>query len=349
MKRILILPLFLSLLAVMSCKKKETNPDTEKISYTDGAWIVNEGAFQFGNGSVGFIKRDGSHFDNVFKKVNNRPLGDVFQSMSSYENFYYMVINNSQRIEIADQDMKSIGSIEGFNSPRYFTALSNNKAYVSDFAAEGIWVVNPAEKKIIKKIAYNPSNSGYSPSWTEQMYLNGNTLFVCGVYNGEILVINTTNDEITDTIKVGTQPQWITKDNSGKLWVLCNGSLEKKESALYRINPADKKVEKVIPFTSADANPSRLQINGSGSKLYFLNKGVYEMSINDENLPTMPILKETDFNFYGLGIDPSNSDIYVTDVKDFSRQGVVYKYDATGNLKTSFEAGVVPSAFLFKN
>jgi DNA-binding beta-propeller fold protein YncE len=71
------------------------------------------------------------------------------------------------------------------------------------------------------------------------------------------------------------------------------------------------------------------------------------MSVSDGALPENPVIAMDGKYFYALGIDPQNSDIYVSDALDYTKNGLVYHYDHTGSLLDSLEVGIIPGAFGF--
>jgi hypothetical protein len=81
--------------------------------------------------------------------------------------------------------------------------------------------------------------------------------------------------------------------------------------------------------------------------LYFLNAGVFRMSINDSQLPATAFIPGTSGNFYGLGIHPISGDVYVSDAIDFVQQGKVLRYSSAGTLSSDFTVGIIPGDFLF--
>ena len=92
------------LLLLASCKKDtpavDNNPDIIK---EHGVFIVNEGNYTWSNASVSFYNFvNGQYFEDVFDEVNNRPLGDVAQSIAVSNGKAYIVVNNSNKIEIVD-------------------------------------------------------------------------------------------------------------------------------------------------------------------------------------------------------------------------------------------------------
>src|SRR5512142_3246030 len=95
------------------CEKD--NNSTVQGKFSKGIFVVNEGNFTHGNASISFYDRDSMKVTNdLFSKVNSRPLGDVSQSMAEHNGKYYIVVNNSSKVEIVDKnDFTSTGTITG--------------------------------------------------------------------------------------------------------------------------------------------------------------------------------------------------------------------------------------------
>jgi len=105
--------------------------------------------------------------------------------------------------------------------------------------------------------------------------------------------------------------------------------------------------EKVFTFTDINDVPSRLAINSGGDTLYFLNNGVFQMPVTSSAIPEIAFIPSAGL-FYGLGIDPVNGNIFVSDAVDFVQNGWVYRYDqTTGALLNSYSVETIPGSFCF--
>jgi hypothetical protein len=334
--------IFGCVLFLSSCIKDQPSVDTTKVDLTSaGVYIVNEGNFQFGNASVSYYSiADDAVQEDLFKPANNKSLGDVAQSMCIYNDKAYIVVNNSGKIEVTDsKTFISQGTITGLASPRYFVPVSTTKGYVSDLFSNSISIIDLA--------ANTKSGSISCTGWTEEMIASGGKVFVCNKQRDKVYVINTTSDIISDSILLGYGSNSIKEDKNGKLWVLCNGDDNLKKSAgLYRIDPSSLQVEQSYIFSSG--SPWRLKINGSKDTLYYINNGVYSMSISSSNLPTQPLIEEGNKKFYGLGIDPLSGLIYVADAMDYVQKSTIYRYQSNGTALSSFKSGIISSDFYFK-
>lgn len=340
---------FVILIAVLfaACKKEDTQP--EESGLKDGVFIVNQGNFTAGNASLSYFESATSKLTNdLFYEVNDAPLGDVAQSISIDGELAYIVVNNSGNIYIIDRKTAEFkGKISQLTSPRHFLKINDQKAYVSDLASNSISIVNPESYKLTGEIAVNRS--------TENMVLIGNKAYVAhwsgylqALKNNQVLVIDTETDALVDSIRVGVEPNSMVVDSDSNLWVLCSGGYDNEEiPSLWKINPQNKSVIKKYDFDDISLSPSNLVLNDTGDELFYLNNGVFSMSVSDGVLPESPVIAQDGKNFYALGIDPYNSDIYLSDALDYTKNGLVYRYHPSGNMLDSLEAGIIPGAFGF--
>ena len=321
----------------------------ENIQIPSGAmFIVNEGNFMYGNATLSSydtLKRVVQN--DLFYKVNGLPLGDVAESMTIWNSKGYIVINNSGKIYVMDvASGKYTGKITGLTSPRHMHFVNNQKAYVTDLYAGIITIVNPTTNLITGSIPC-PSH----PS-TEEMVQFGNLLFVsCWSGDKTVLVIDTEKDRIVAEITTGLQPCGLVLDRYDKIWVLCQslpGNGSTNIAMLQKIDPVTKMIEKSIGFP-ATAKPVKLVIDGSGENLFFLLvNDVHKMSVLADQLPSKPFLALQSKLLYGLGIDPHNGNIYVSDALDYQQSGIISRFSASGNLLDTFKAGIIPGRFCFQ-
>ncbi|MCB9230660.1 MAG: hypothetical protein H6581_03310 [Bacteroidia bacterium] len=342
--------LFLLTLVATGLAGCKDGPGKPKGDYADGVFFVNEGAFLSGNSSISFYDRKKKTVtQGVFEDTNDRPLGDVFQSMTLYGKTAFLVVNNSQKMEIVNAgSMESIATVTGFASPRYALPIDVDRTYVSDWVNNHVAVVDMASNTITDTIL-----TGSGP---EQMVMSGNYVFVAnsggfGV-DSTITVIDFKTNQVVHTIAAGYGPTAMLVDENGKVWVLCRGDygdfgnlLDDKAGSLMRINPSTWVVEATFSFGQTE-HPTVMVPGVSGSTLYFMNGAVYQMSIGDNALPTQPFINRS---FYGLGVDPTDGIIYGADAGNFSSAGKVFRYSSLGGLPVdSLEAGIAPNGFAFQ-
>lgn len=340
-----ILILCACFLTVVSCKKDtpEDKVSVSEVSGENGVFVGSEGNFQFGNASLAFYDDASSTVsDKVFQSTNNNALGDVLQSMYQLDNTLYLVMNNSSKIEKVDKyTFKNTGTISGFVSPRFFLPVSNSKAYVTDLYSNSIQVVDLNQNTITGSVKTN--------GWTEELLMLYGKVFVCNKAKNILYVIDSSSDAIIDSVVVGASPSSLQQDKNGMLWVLCEGSLTggSEEAGLFQVNPVTYVIEKKMLF-NVGSQVSNLRINNGNDTLYYLSNGVHKISIDAITLSASAFIPSSDgVNFYGLGINPRNSEVYVSDAVDYLQKSKISKYSSSGVFLNAFTVGVNTSSFSF--
>jgi YVTN family beta-propeller protein len=185
---------------------------------------------------------------------------------------------------------------------------------------------------------------------SEAMALTGEKAYVAYWSSGkEIMVIDTKTNKVLDSLEVAPEPESMAVDKNNKLWVLCPGSYDRQNFAeLIIINTSTDKIEKRYVFPSKEMVPSCLQINVTRDTIYYIEGGIYRMSIASTSLPTQFFIPASGHLFYKLGIDPYSKNIFITDAVDYQQKGFVLRYSSAGKLIDSCRADLIPGAFCFK-
>ncbi|TFG44457.1 MAG: hypothetical protein E4H43_00295 [Bacteroidia bacterium] len=304
---------------------REINPVIIDIEETylagEGVFILNEGNFRSGNGSLSFFSYDSLKiFNHVFQDINNRPLGDVPYSMGIDAGMAYILFNNSDKIEVAERnDLKSVTTMKKIVSPRYISFTGGTKAYVTSLYSDSVTILDLLSNSVSGFINLKKSSEAIVALSTKAYVANW-------AGGNKIMVINTVTDQVTDSIEVGIEPESMVIDKSEMLWVLCNGGWKRENFAeLIAINTGTNKIEKRFTFPSVTDSPTCLQINDTGETLYYLHNGVRRMDTGASNLPSGVFISEQNHVFYKLGVNPSNNQIFVTDALDYVQKGRVIR------------------------
>ncbi len=328
-------------LVLLSCTKLE-NPTGTYLTGS-GVFIINEGNFRWGNGSLSLYSYDSTKiYNDLFEEINGRPLGDVPNSMTIFDSKAYIIVNNSEKIEVVDlTTLKSIETINGLISPRNMAIISNNKAYITSMYSDSIGILNLTDYSISGYINIRRSS--------EAIVVKENKAYVTNYIGGyEVMIIDTDNDQLIDSVEVGREPQSMVIDRNDKLWVLCNGGWTREVFAeLDVINTSTNNLEKTIVFPTKQASPSCLSIDGKGETIYYLENGVQKMSIEEVTLPSAPLIGQSDHYFYNMAVNPVNGDILLTDAVDYSDKGFLIFYKSDGTLTKIESAGIIPGFMCF--
>lgn len=341
----LIYCLFIFVLLNSCVKEKPQEPEKSAVTVNSEykVLIVNEGNFGWGSGTVSlYDPTSGAVIDDYYGQQNNGgSLGNVCQSITMHNSSYYIVINNSNKIVVVNaSDFVKTGTIHGFNSPRYLLPITYNKAYVSDLYANSIQVVDLNTNLISRTI---PCING-----TDQMIAIYNKAFVTNGNSDYCYVINTSTDVMMDSIHVGKGSSGICIDKNSKIWVLSSGNNTSSQSGkLSRINPVTLQIEQSLNFNSGES-PGKLCINKTRDTLYYLNNGIYQLHITSGSLPANPLISQGSKIYYGLGVNPKDYSIYVSDAIDYVQKSKIEIYKPNGTLVTKFNAGIISNGFVFE-
>jgi YVTN family beta-propeller protein len=340
--------LLLVVLLLSSCSPDDEpgNYSDNEYSYlsTDGVFLVNEGNFMSGNGSLSFYSfNSDTLYNDLFEEINGRPLGDIPNSLTLIGNMVFIVVNNSGKIEVTERTtLRSTGTVRELNSPRNLIAVDQNRAYITSMWSEKIAIIDLKKFSVSGFIDIRRSS--------EAITMVGNKVFVsCWASGDEIIVIDPVANKVTDSIKVGKEPESMVVDKNQKLWVLCSGGYSGQYyPELVTINSITNKIERIYQFPSKINSPSSLCINSTGDTIYYIDSGLKRMSIYADGLPTTYFVPPSGRMFYKMTVDWRTGWIFATNALDFQKKGYLLKINNAGVVTDSAMAGIIPAS-VFSN
>ncbi|MCZ2393030.1 MAG: hypothetical protein LC105_04125 [Chitinophagales bacterium] len=344
---------------ITSCRKTEVFYEKEDLKSAKGFYIINEGAFTMGNSSLSFYDFERNEITNdLFERINSRPLGDVFQNLKFYKGKGFLVVNNSAKIEVVDSaSMRSIQTIEGFVSPKNIE-FYKNKAFVTDLYSNVITVLNPETFEKIATIDVNGS--------TEDIVLSNNKLIVAVNQSVEytednqqgILVINPETNQVEKYIKLSEGAIDVEIDYNNDIWVYCTGFWgNNAPGKLYKLDGGNYTIKQSFDFGRLAYFGAPLRINSSKNKIYFALAAagsytqfdIYEIDIDAKVLPSEPLYSDAKRYVYGFQIDEVKDELIVLDAIDGTQKGEMLRVDMkTNSVKGIYGVGYFPSNIIFK-
>lgn len=381
MRKWFLFPLALVAAMLFSCKPDPiptpVDPSDSASVNLKGVFVLNEGVYQFSDGSLTFYDPEAdTAANNLFFKANGVPIGDVPQSLAMADEQLYIVVNNSNHIYKVDAntlkyDLSATFKLTGFYSPREMYIVAPDKAYVTDLIGTDLWIVNPKEMTHTGTVAMGKT--------TEKMVQVGNELYVSNWSNyylpsmekNSVQVVDLNNDVKVAEITVGKEPNTMVVDKNNHVWVLCEGATwqaDGEKPTLWEIDPLLKTAhcrytfDDVVDALTGDIirfAASNMKADPTGSYFYIIVSHVDEDGeASDSEVrrfdmqtqqfsETFRISSEGD-TFYNMAVEPVTGEIYVSRIGNPTANGKVYRYTSDGLLLSSFEAGIFPSAMLFK-
>ncbi len=282
-----------------------TITDNDSFAFENGILVLHEGNFFGGNASVSFVSEDLSSVTNgIFNDITGEALGDVAQSMAFDGDLAYIVVNNSQKVEVVNRfSFESVGTVDtGLLNPRYIT-FANDKGYVTNWGDGS----NPDDDYIavIDLTNITVESTIPVPEGPEWIVNNGNTLYVAhqGGFNQNniVSVIDAATNTAGAPITVADRPNSMQLVND-ELWVLSGGNpaFTGNETAgqLDKIDLATNTVEETFEFSRTE-HPNYLSVDGN-SLYYLLSGSVFKLDVSDMDFQTSAEI--TGVAFYNMTV-----------------------------------------------
>ena len=356
MKRIIFWSLLILALTV-SCSSDDDVQSVQDTTsnFTNGVLVLNEGAFMSGNASVSFISNTGEIQNNIFSTVNNRALGDVAMNIDFYEDLAFIVVNNSNTVEVVDRfTFESKATIAGeLYNPRYFKAY-NGLGYISNWGDgndandDFIAIVDLNTFEITSKI---PVAQG-----PERLEIYNNKLYIAQrgdyAFGNTISVMDLNAHSIVESIEIKDVPNGMQIEN-GNLFVMSSGKEAwtgaETMAALQKIDLQTHQIVDQIEFPSG-VHPTHLQIE-NGNIYYVIGSDIYRTSTGSLQFNDSPMISTADEGvslMYGFNV--LNGWIYVCDAVDYVSNGKLFVFSLNGNLDSQYPIdGLIPNGVYFNN
>lgn len=344
-----------------SCSSDDdsTTPDPQQPlgDYEHGVLILNEGNFGTDNSTISFLSDDFTVFQSdAYASVNNEAVGNTGQSIGFYENFAFVVVNGSNKIEVLNRyTLEKITTINtGLSNPRYIDFV-NGKGYVTNWGDAS--VATDDFVAVLNLSTYTVESTISVNEGPEKIIEENDKLYIAHKggygYGNTISVINPITNSVESSILVADVPTAIEEGN-GYIYVLCSGKAswtgDETIAKLIRIDTSDNSTVDFIEF-NATQHPSNMAIENE-IVYYTLNSVVYKANLNAstgiEGTIVVDLASNQGSSYeYAYGFAVKNNKIWVGDAKDFNSNGMVYVYSIDGFLENEFEVKTSPNGFYF--
>lgn len=337
---------------ITGCKKENKEEPLPEPIVTSGMIVACEGTFNQNNASIHWIGDDDTERHDLYFNANGVSAGDVLQNYREFNGLGYLVMNNSQKVEVVNAvDFASLGTITGCDYPRDVFILSQQKGYLTNGSSTGqVLVFNPTTRNITGSI-----NVGNGP---EQLTYNGQYIFVANSggwsTDNTVSVINPITDQVAATVEVGDQPVSILTDYQNNVWVLCSGSIEYDENwnivgetaaRLVRIDGSAHVVTANLTIGEIGDHPRNMALSPDRQEIYIVNNGLLSFDINTAGLTTGPVATGS---FSAIGVDTQTGNIYLGSAPDYVNDDQIFVYSANGMLLKTIGTGIAPRSMVYR-
>jgi len=342
-----------------------------------GMYVLNEGNMGSNKASIDFLELDENkptvhYLRNIYSERNPnvvKELGDVGNDIKIYGSKLWIVVNVSNKVEVATAD--SCKRITQINIPNCrYLAFKDGFAYVSSYVGP-VKFDKDAPLGMVYKVDtmdFKKKDSvvvGYQP---EELCIVDNKLYVANSggyrapnYDHTLSEIDLTTFKEIRKIKVGLNLHHCQVDHYGQIWVTSRGNYNDVPSRIYRLYKGRNQLYEVMD--SIDTPVSGLSI--VGDSLYYygtawnnatatnnISYGLINVrthKIIDTNLFSAPQLKAITMP-YGIIVNPTNRDFYLMDAKNYVSSGSLLHFKSDGTFDWSVQTGDIPghATFVYK-
>ena len=376
----------LTLLLLSACRQDvmivpmEKNDPGGKTQQGDiiGMYLLNEGNMGSNKSSLDYLDLSDStahYYRNIYSQRNPSTvmsLGDVGNDCQIYGSRLWLVINCSNKVEVARADSAiRIGKVNIPNC-RYVT-FNDRYAYVSSYVGtvyassnSPLGSVYKVDTLTLQKV--DSCSVGYQP---EEMAIIGNQLYVAnsGGYQGmtgqgyesTVSVIDMATMQETSKVEVAPNLHHLKADKYNQLWVTARGDYMSEASSIWWLAPDENGQMKVGGHI--DQAVSDLCI--VGDSLYFYGSQWSEVSMSNTitygiiNVKTHQVVSTSLSSApeiskirmpYGIIVNPVHRDFYLMDAKNYVSSGELLHFLPDGTFDWKVSTGDIPAhaAFLFK-
>ena len=342
-----------------------------------GMYVLNEGNMGSNKASIDFLDLDENkptvhYLRNIYSERNPnvvKELGDVGNDIKIYGSKLWIVVNVSNKVEVATAD--SCKRITQINIPNCrYLAFKDGFAYVSSYVGPVKFDKDAPLGMVYKvdTVDFKKKDSvvvGYQP---EELCIVDNKLYVANSggyrapnYDHTLSEIDLTTFKEIRKIKVGLNPHHCQVDHYGQIWVTSRGNYNDVPSRIYRLYKGRNQLYEVMD--SIDTPVSGLSI--VGDSLYYygtawnnatatnnISYGLINVrthKIIDTNLFSAPQLKTITMP-YGIIVNPVERDFYLMDAKNYVSSGSLLHFKSDGTFDWSVQTGDIPghATFVYK-
>ena len=362
---------------IVPMEKSDPGGKTQKGDIV-GMYLLNEGNMGSNKSTLDYLDLSDTvvhYYRNIYSERNPSTvmsLGDVGNDCQIYGQRLWLVINCSNKVEVARaDDAVRIGKVDIPNC-RYVT-FKDQYAYVSSYVGtvyassdSPLGSVYKVDTLSLQKV--DSCSVGYQP---EEMAIIGNSLYVAnsGGYQGmtgqgyesTVSVIDLASMQEVDKIEVAPNLHHLKADKYNQLWVTARGNYMDETSSIW--------------WLEHDAN-GNMKVGGHidqpvsdlcivGDSLYFYGSQWSEVSMTNTitygiiNVKTHQVVSTSLSDApeiskirmpYGIIVNPIHRDFYLMDAKNYVSSGELLHFLSDGTFDWKVKTGDIPAhaAFLFK-
>ncbi len=336
-------------LLLAGCKEDQPEPFVPTVDKLENGMVVLcEGLFQQNNSTISWVVLpSGSQDASFFETKTARALGDTGNDMLRYGGKIYIVVNVSSTIEVMNAldftPVKQIEMMQGGQpkEPRSL-AFANGNVYITCYDGF-VDVLDTATLEVSQRIAVGENPEGLAVSNNKLYVANSGGLNFPNV-DTTVSVIDLSSHTELQKITVGMNPGGVMANDDGQVFVIARGDYGGVPARMRKI---DATTDQVVN-ASYGFDISGMSAMSATDMIVYDANGVHRFNYQTDQVEeTFPINMATVGTLYGVKYHPTENALYLMDAMGFTNQGVIRKFDTSGNFISSYPVGLNPSKILF--
>lgn len=313
------------------------------------ALLLNEGAWGNNNAELSLLDNTSGELKvQWFSNANQRGLGDVAQDMVLYGAKAYVTVTFSNSLEVVDTASGLSQRVDlGDRQPRYIAA-ADGKLFVTCYKPHCVIRIDTATLAIESTCLLGDYNPEGIAAANGKLYIASS--FIQNE-NGDFLrdsllyIVDPSSMTVDGTLAVGLNPQVVVPVAGRYLAVNYSGDYTTGSDGTAIVDIQQGTLAQLgICLAGMCACADTLygyarQGYGSGSSAEY-----YRVDPATLSLATLPLEPG---NPYGISVDPSNGDIYVSTDGNYTANGDLYCYSSAGTLRWKAGAASLPKKMVF--
>jgi len=335
-------------IVLASCHKDKVTPVTNTpTAQRAGLYVLNQGDFGANNSTLTYYDYTSKALvPDQFIAANSTKLGDTGNDLGIYGAKMFIVVNNSNIVDVVNAKTAKLIKQITLNQPRS-VVFYNSNAFVTSYNGT-VSVIDTTALTINKTITV-----GDDP---EQMVISNGKLYVANsggldpTPGTTVSVIDPVGLTVTKTISgVLADPVTLAADNYGHVYALSLGNFSTVGPGMTIISNTTDAVTSTSAVNLSFNIP--IVVNGDFAYYFTADNKIAVYNTKTQTLAQANFITDgtTITTPYAITVDSISGEVFVTDAKDYSSNGTLYAFDSTGKKEYTLVTGINPGKVALVN
>lgn len=331
-------------------------------------FIMNEGLMGMNNANISFYSPVTKVvIDDIYYIQNSRRLGDTAEDMIEDDGYIYVAVTGSNylaRLNSYGMEEKRVSFVSDADLQGGIRSIVEEDNYIyASFHGGVVAKISKDKLEIEKKLSLGSNLEGMAVE-DDKLYvansysqsLDPETGMNTFIYHDQLFLIDLKSFALKETLTVAVNPNDMCEEDD-KIFLISSGNYADKGYDFQMIDPKQgNKVTSIAVATDMAPGNDRIYLVNSVTDwtTYTTTNSFFYYDIKGNRLVETSFLQNPPTELasaiiYMITVDDYSGDIYIA-TTDYTTNGEIYRFGASGNFIESFDAGGLnPSKAVFIN